>query len=174
VPAMHRVGIHDPGHDLRIRADVRRRNITIRTDQNADFRCIAAGQPLEFTHRQRARIDNHRAFCTAVGNIDRRALPCHPHAQCAHIIDRDLRMVANAPLCRTACNVVMDTVPDERFDPTIIHLDRKRHRQFTLRNSQDAAETGFELQEIGCNVELALRAGERAFLLHSHTSCPPR
>jgi hypothetical protein len=30
-----RVGIHHPGHDLLVRAEVRRRNVTIRPDQGA-------------------------------------------------------------------------------------------------------------------------------------------
>ena len=46
---VHGVGVHHPCHHFTVGADVRRRNIFLRPDNNADFAGVAAGQTLQFT-----------------------------------------------------------------------------------------------------------------------------
>jgi hypothetical protein len=44
---IHRVGVHHPGHRLLVGADVGRRNILVRPDDDADFRGVAPGDALQ-------------------------------------------------------------------------------------------------------------------------------
>lgn len=75
---VHGVGVHHPCHHFAIGADVRRRNIFLRPDNNADFAGVAAGQTFQFTFRQGEGVDADAAFGPAVRNIDRGALNGHP------------------------------------------------------------------------------------------------
>ena len=45
------VGVHEPGHDLLVRADVRGGNIFVRADQRKDFSRISSGETFQFGER---------------------------------------------------------------------------------------------------------------------------
>ncbi len=75
---IHGIRIHHPGHHFTVGADIRRRNIFLRPDDNADLAGIAAGQTLQFTFRQRERIDADAAFGAAVRQIQRGTFDGHP------------------------------------------------------------------------------------------------
>src|SRR3989304_3339424 len=47
VAVVHAVGIHDPGHDAGVRAHVRRRDVAIRAEEDADLGGVAAGEALQ-------------------------------------------------------------------------------------------------------------------------------
>ena len=51
IALVHAVGVHHPGHDLRVRVDVGRRNVAVRTDQWLDFHGVAPGQLLKLLWR---------------------------------------------------------------------------------------------------------------------------
>ena len=46
---VHGVSIHHPGHHFTVSTDVRRRNIFLRPDDNADLAGVATGQTFQFT-----------------------------------------------------------------------------------------------------------------------------
>src|ERR1700753_496337 len=78
---VHRVRVHHPRHDLLVRVHVRRGDIGIRSDDDADLAGVAARDALEFTTRERTRIDADTALGTAVWHVHRCVLDRHPCGQ---------------------------------------------------------------------------------------------
>ena len=81
VAFVHGVGVHDPGHDLGVGADIGGRNIPIGADEEADLGRVSPGQALKLGQAQFAGIDDDPAFGSAVGQVHQRAFPSHPHGQ---------------------------------------------------------------------------------------------
>jgi hypothetical protein len=138
---VHRDGIHHPGHDLRVGIYIRRRDVLVGADQNADLSRVAPGQPLYFAQRQLRRIDGHAAFGAAVGDVDQSTLPGHPQRQGAHLVEVDLRVVANAAFGWAAAKIVLHAIACVDAGGAIIHPDRKIHSEFTLWDAQDSTDT---------------------------------
>src|SRR3970282_1969868 len=65
VPHVHRVGVHDPGHGLGVRVDVRGRDVPLGADEHADLGGEAAGQPLDLMRRQLLGVDDDAALAAA-------------------------------------------------------------------------------------------------------------
>src|SRR5690606_8108919 len=74
----HAVGVHDPGHRLRVGAHIGRRKVAVRADDDADLGGIAPGEPLQLVLAHGIRIADHAALRPAVRQVDERALPRHP------------------------------------------------------------------------------------------------
>src|SRR3989454_10117583 len=58
----HGVGVHDPGHGLRVGVDVGRRGVALRADDHADLRGVAACHALELVPRQLLGISDDTAL----------------------------------------------------------------------------------------------------------------
>src|SRR5437764_14143671 len=68
ITPVHRVGIHHPGHNLRIGVHIRSRNITIRSDEDRNFGRITTAEPFEFATGERMWIADDTALCTTKRN----------------------------------------------------------------------------------------------------------
>ena len=77
----HGVGVHDPGHGLRVGVNVGRGNIDLRTDDRLNFRGVAARHALEFALGHALGIADDAALGPAVREIDRGGLPGHPRGE---------------------------------------------------------------------------------------------
>ena len=106
----HAVGVHDPGHGLRIGVDIGRGNVLLRADERKDRAGVAARHPLKFALRHVFRIAGDAALAAAERDVHDRALPGHPGGQRLHFVERDLRMEANAALCRAARRAVLHAI----------------------------------------------------------------
>lgn len=129
---VHGVSVHHPCHHFAIGADVRRRNIFLRPDNNADFAGVTAGQTLQFTFRQGEGVDADAAFGPAVRNIDRGALNGHPGRKCHDFVKIDIRMVANTTFTRSARQIVLNAIALEVADGAVVHLHRNVDDQRAL------------------------------------------
>ena len=125
VALVHADRVHDPGHDLLVGAHVRRRNILRRPDDDADLRGVAARQVFQLGDRERARVHHDAALGTAEWDADNGRFPGHPHRQRAHLIQRDLRVVAEATLGQAARDVVLHPVTAEDADRPVVHVHRE-------------------------------------------------
>ncbi len=96
----HRVGIHDPGHRLRIRVHIRRWNVLIRPDQRQNLAGIPAGHALQFALRHPLRVADYSALGAAKRHIHHRRLPGHPRSQCFHFVQRHVRDDSGVRPCR--------------------------------------------------------------------------
>ena len=133
---VHGVGIHHPGHHFGVGADVRRRNVFLWPDDEADFAGVAAGQSLQFTFRQFERIDADAALGTAVRQVDRGALDGHPGGQGHHFVQIDVRVEADTAFARPTRQVVLYAETFEVTDGAIVHLQRDIDNQSALRMTQ--------------------------------------
>ena len=102
----HAVGVHDPGHGLRVGVDVGRGNVLLRPDERQNRAGVAARHPFQLALRHLFGIAGDAAFGAAEGNVHHRALPRHPRGQRLHFVERDLRdgsgcrpWPARAPSC---------------------------------------------------------------------------
>src|SRR5207247_2081169 len=57
VTLVHGDRVHDPGHDLGVRAHVGRGDVLLRADQDRDLGCVPARQVLELVLRKPVRVD---------------------------------------------------------------------------------------------------------------------
>ena len=156
VPDVHRVGVHDPGHRLGVGVHVRRRDVLLRADDDADLGGVAPGQPLELLERQLLGVDDDAALAAAVRDPDDRALPGHPHRQGLDLVEADVLVVADAALGRTAAEVVLDAVAGEDLDAAVVHLHREVDDELAARLTEDLAQSGIQVQALGGEVELLL------------------
>ena len=150
---VHRVGIHDPGHGLRIGVDVRRGHVAVRTDDVHDFGCVAAGDALQFAGRKQIGIADHAAFAAAERDVHHRAFPGHPGRQGAHFIERDVGSEANSALGRSANNGMLDAIAGEDLQAAVVELHRDVHRQLERRGAQHFPKTLVEAQPLGGFIE---------------------
>src|SRR5262249_28349538 len=72
------VGVHDPGHDLRVCPDVWSRNILVWTDQWENLGRIPAGQALEVPPRQFLWRERPPPLCTPPGENSPNPPSPHP------------------------------------------------------------------------------------------------
>src|SRR5437763_16136627 len=95
---MHGVGIHDPGHDLLVRINVRTGNIFFRTQDLHELRSVPSGESLEFTLGQVVWIANHPTSGTTERDIHQSTFPCHPTCECSCLVKRELGAVRDTTL----------------------------------------------------------------------------
>ena len=161
VALVHGNGVHDPRHDLRAGAHIRRGDVLFRADEDRDLGRVAPGQVLELVLAQLARIDRDGAFRPAIGDADGSALPGHEHRERLDQVEVDVRVVPDAALGRSAADVVLNTPAGEDVHRTIVQTDRKVHRQLAL----DLAETSpcviGKADDVRCGVESTLGGLER-------------
>ena len=154
VADVHRIGVHHPRHDLRVSVDVRRRHVFLRADRVDDFGDVAPRQRFDFALRHLGRVANHAAFAAAERNVRDRAFPRHPRGQRGDFVERDARVIANAALRRTERDVVLDAIAGEYLDLAVVHLDRARHDDLSLRMGEDLPDARFEVEDARRSIEL--------------------
>ena len=75
---MHRIGIHDPGHDLLVGADVGCWNVALRAEYSVQFGGESAGESLQLRRAQSERIAAMPPFAPPNGT---------PTSPVFHVID---------------------------------------------------------------------------------------
>ena len=113
VAALHRVGVHHPGHRLLVRRHVRRRDVLLRADEREQLRGEAAREALELRPAERARVAADAALRATVGQPQERALPRHPDGERRALAERDLGVVPDAALRRAEHARVLHAVAGE-------------------------------------------------------------
>ena len=128
----HAVGIHDPGHGLRIGVDIGRGNVLLRPDERQNRAGVAARHPLQLALRHVLRVAGDAALGAAEGNIHHCALPRHPGGQRFHFVERHLRMEADAALGRAAHRAVLHAIAFEAVNVAVVHAHRHGDREHAL------------------------------------------
>jgi hypothetical protein len=162
VAAVHGHRVHDPGHRLRVRSDVRRGNVRFGTDDPLELRGKSPGQRLELRAAELMWVDGHAALGPAEGHVDEGALPGHPHRQRADVVEIGLGVEAEAALGRTSGHVVLNAVAGEHLDRAVVALDGKANRQLTLGHPKHGPDPGVECEVIRGGVELGQGGRKRA------------
>ncbi len=160
---VHRVRVEDPRHRRGVRADVGRRDVLLGADLVDDLGGVAARHPLELAARHRLRVAGDAALRAAERKPHQRALPGHPHRQRLDLVERDVRVVADAALRRPARDVVRDAVAGERAHVAVVERGRDRDLDRLLALLQDVDEALVDLERLGDLVELLPRERERDF-----------
>ena len=157
VAVLHRERVHDPGHDLRRRVDVRRGNVFLRTDDDRDLGREAAGEVLELLHRHVLGIADDAALRAAERDVDERALPRHPHRQRLDFVERHVGMEADAALAGSARQVVLHAIAGEHAKAAVVHAGGNGDLEHALGLTQITVERFVQADEQPDFVELALR-----------------
>ena len=135
--------------DRRVRADVGRRDVLLRSDLVDDLGREAARHALELAERHRLRIADDAALRAAERQPHQRALPGHPHRERLHLVERDVRVVADAALRRAARDVVRDAVAGERAHRAVVHRRRDRDLDRLLALLQHVDEALVDAERLG-------------------------
>ncbi len=143
---VHAVCIHDPGHHLFIRVDVRRRNVFLGTENFKHLCCITASNLFQLFFRHNGRITFNPPFCATERNIDNRALHRHPRRKSADFVQIHIRGKTDAPFCGTSRNAVLDTITGEDFKPSVIHLNGQIDGYLTNGVADNLVQTAIDIQ----------------------------
>ena len=144
VADVHAVGVHDPRHDLVVGVDVGRRHVLLGADRVDDLGDVAARQRFELAARHPRRVADDAALAAAERHVRDGALPRHPRGERRDLVERDVRVIADAALRRAERDVVLHAVAGEDFDLAVVHLDRARHGDLPLRVGEDFPDAGIE------------------------------
>src|SRR6266852_982242 len=162
---MHRVSVHDPGHDAVVGADIRRGHVTLRADDIHQLRRVAPCDAFEFEIGQQLGIADDAALRAAERNIYYGAFPCHPRRQRPDLIQGHVRSVADSALSRTASNRMLHTIAGEDFNPAIVQLDRDVDRDLLGGALEYFADAIVEPQSCGGFIKSDLGGSPRIRLL---------
>jgi hypothetical protein len=146
VALIDRVRVHEPGHGLLVGADIGRRDVLLRADDRANFAGVPAGHPLELGLAVEPGVDRDATLCAAVRNADQRALPRHPHREGPHLIDVGRRVIADAALCRTTREVVLDPIAAQHLDVAVVAAQRNAHGHLTARCREQLMHAVVEIE----------------------------
>ena len=154
VADVHRVGVHDPRHDLFVGVDVGRRHVLVGADRVDDLGGVAARQRFELALRHLGRIANDAALAAAERQLRDGALPRHPRRERRHFVERDVRVIADAALGRAERDVVLHAIAGEDLDLAVVHLHGAGHDDLALGLGEDLPDAGFEIENAGGDLEL--------------------
>src|SRR5262245_4494097 len=126
-PALgHGVAVHDPGHRLLVGAEIRRRDVEIRTDEEDDLGRVAPRQGLPLPERQRAGVAADAPLGAPVGEAPEGALPAPHQGRGRDGAQIDVEVVAEAALRWPESRVVVHPVAHEHLGPAGVHPDWDR------------------------------------------------
>ena len=158
---MVRIGVHHPGHDLLVGADIGRGDVHIRPDEGCDFLHVTAGKTLQLARRHVAGIDNHAALGSTEGQADQRTFPAHPHGESGDFPECHILMEADSALGGTGREVVLDAVALENLDFAAVHANGHGNNDATFGAFGAIAEAGVHAKDVGGDIELV--AGLREY-----------
>ena len=175
VADVHRVGVHDPRHDLLVGVHVGRRDVLLGSDRVDDLRDVAACERFDLALRHLRRIANHAALAAAEWNVRDGALPRHPRRERRHFVERDAGMIANASLRRSERDVVLHAIAGEDLDLAVVHLHRARDDDLAFGVGEDLPDARFEIEKVRRSVEfLEHRAEDRTVSFHDAPVAQPK
>ena len=154
---LHRVRVHHPGHRLLVGRHVGRRDVLLRADHGQELGGEPARDRLQLALGHRARVAADPALRAAVGQLQQRALPGHPHRERRALAERDVRVVPDPAFRRAEDARVLDAVTRVDRPPAVVELDRDCDDQRALG---DAQALGDGLADVGVGQRL-LELGER-------------
>ena len=160
VPDVHRVRVEDPGHDLRVGADVGGGDVLLGADLVDDLARVAPGQPLLLTDREQLRITDDAALRTAERQAHQGAFPRHPHREGLDLVQRHCRVVADPALRRPSRHVVHDAIALEGEDRAVVHLHGNRDLDALLALGEDVDQVRIDVEDLADASELRLRQRE--------------
>jgi hypothetical protein len=144
----HRVGVGEPRHHLAVGADVRRRDVAVGPDGVHDGVAEAAGDALQLTHAQLARVALHAALAAAEGDAHQRTLDGHEQGEALDIIEVYIGVVAQAALVGAQGVVMLDAVSLEQTVVAVVHADGEVHHQLVLGLGEDHLHAVAQLEHI--------------------------
>ena len=153
-PLVHRIRVHEPGHDLLVGAHVGRHHVGVGADEGDHLLHVAARQVLQFMARQRVGIDGDAALRTAIGQAGQRAFPAHPDRQRGDLADVEIGRIARAALGGAECQVVLHAVAVEDPGAAVLHVDRAGDGDGTLGKQQAVPLVERDFQVVGDHLEL--------------------
>ncbi len=122
------IGVHEPGHDLLVRAHVGAHDVGMRADERDHLLHVTARDGFELVPRKLGRIAGDAAFRAAVGQIRERAFPAHPHGERGGFTHGKRGGEPGAALGRAEGEVVLDAVALEGLRAAVIHVHRAASR----------------------------------------------
>jgi hypothetical protein len=128
--------VHQPGHGLRVRPDVRGGDVAGWAEYLLDPVHERAGDLLQLGLREvpGGRVD--ASLGAAVWDPHDGRLPGHELGQRANLVEVDLGVVADAALVRTARAVVLHAVAREDVDLAVSERHRHLHLNLAVRRTQ--------------------------------------
>ena len=156
VALVHGVRVEDPRHLPRPRAHVRGGNVLLGADLRDDLGGEPAGHPLELAVGHVLRVADDTSLRAAERNAHEGALPRHPHRQRLHLVERDVRVVADPALRRASRDVVRDAKPLERLDGAVVQSRRNRHGDGLLALGENVDEVRVDVERLPYEAKLLL------------------
>ena len=158
---VHRVGVEDPRHHLRVRPDVGRRDVLLRPDLVDDLRGVAPREALELARGELLRVADDAALRAAEREPHQRAFPRHPHRERLDLVTGQARVVTDATLRRPARDVVHDPIPLEHVRRPVVHRHGHGHLDGLLALLEDPDQVRVDAERLAHPAELCAGEPER-------------
>ena len=153
VAVSRRVGVHHPGHRLRIRIHVGRGDVAVRPEDVADLLREAPGQALLLADAHRSRVALDAALRASERDVHEGRLPRHERRKRADLVDIGIGVVADAALVRTARGVVLDAIAGEDVEPAVVHSNGDLNSDLAVCRAEDFPHLVREPDVVGRAVE---------------------
>ena len=143
-PADGAVLVRHPAHDARVGVDVGRRDVPVGAHHVGHRAHVGAREALQLQRRELLRVDHHAALAAAVGETGHRALQRHPEREGLDLFERDVRVVADAPLGGAEGVVPAAAEGGEVPRRAVVHADREARHQALERVGQGVDDLGVD------------------------------
>ena len=146
--------IPKPGHDFVVGTHIGRRDVRVGPDNLMNLVDKRPGDPLKLPFRESARIDPYATFSSSIRKVHNGGFPCHQRSQRSDLVEVHRRMIPKPTFHRPARIVVLDSIPQNRFDFSIVSLKGDLDGHLSLRCDQQLACPIWKFQLIGCLIEI--------------------
>ena len=164
--------VHHPGHDLRVRVHVGRRDVPLRADLLADALDEPPRHALQFAGGKQAGVHGDAALGPAEGQIDQRCLPRHERSQGADVFGIHRRMVTEAAFHGAARGIVLDAVSRKNRQFSIVALDGHGNVMFAFGREEQLLDTGAEVHRLRSLADVVIGLFEGAHDLGNAPTAP--
>src|SRR3546814_9156645 len=110
------------------------RHVDLGAEQRADLVGVAAGQALELTEREPARVAAHPALGSAEGQVEDGGLEGHRRGEGLDLVGVDVGVEADPALARAAGGVVVHAPAGEHLDGAVVHPHRSEEHTSELQS----------------------------------------
>ena len=156
--AVHRCGIHEPSHSLRIGVHIGGGDVSLGPDERVYHGSVSLRYLLELTGTEFPWIASDPSLCSPVWNIRDSALQGHQGCKGLDLIDIRCRMISDTSLAWPSGRIVLNPVTSEYVYLTIIHDNRYLDSEFPLRLFDHLGDARIDTDPLDGRIYLILNA----------------
>src|SRR5438874_458131 len=150
---VHGVSVHHPRHDLFVGVHVGSGDVFFGADELDEFSGVTTSHAFQLAHGHLVRIANDATLCAAEWNIHYGTFPGHPTGESPHLVERDIRRIANASFRGSARYGMLHTKSGKDFEFAIVHRNRDVDDELAVGVLQNFPQAFIQIEFLRGEVE---------------------